>query len=475
MTDLLYRSARDLLAELAARRISARELLEAFATRNDGVHAELNAVVDTDLERASAEAARIDEARLRDAPLGALAGLPMTVKDGFDVAGMPAVCGVPDMVGRAKDCTDAHVVAAARGAGALVWGKTNVPARLSDFQSYNLVYGTTNNPYDRTRTPGGSCGGAAAALAAGITPLEIGSDLAGSLRHPASFCGVYALKPTWSTLSMRGQLSPVLGTYVERDLAVVGPMARTVGDLTLLWDVQHGGRPTTVAPAAGARVALWLDDPELLVADEVKQVIQDAADALRGQGITVQVSAPPIPVGELLDTYLALLAPIVMAESPDLVYQQLVAEAERAGGVDDASRYGFGAFARHATASYRTVWLAELARQEMKNALADWFADWDAILAPSSPVPPFTHRQEGAIADRVLEVDGRTEPYLRMVDWIALATATHLPALAAPVGRTSTGLPVGAQLIGRWNAEPQLFALAEALERAVGGFSPPTL
>jgi amidase len=404
-----------------------------------------------------------------------LAGLPMTVKDGFDVVGMPAVCGLPDMVGRAKDCADADVVAAARGAGAVVWGKTNVPARLSDFQSYNAVYGTTNNPYERTRTPGGSSGGSAAALAAGITPLEIGSDIAGSLRHPANFCGVYALKPTWSALSMHGQLSPVLGTYVERDLGVVGPMARTVGDLTLLWDLLRGGRPTISPPAAGARVALWLDDPELLLADEVRQVIQDAADALRGQGVTVAVSAPPVPVGHLLDTYLALLMPIVMADAPDPVYQQLVAETERTGGADEASRYGFEGIARHATASYRTVWRAELARQELKNALADWFTTWDAILAPISPVPPFTHRQEGAIADRVLEVDGRTEPYLRMVDWIALATATHLPALAAPVGRTSSGLPVGAQLIGRWNAESQLFALAEALERAVGGFSPPTL
>jgi amidase len=472
MTDLLYRSARELIAELAARRISARELLEAFASRNDALHTELNAVVDTDLERAGTEAARLDEARLRDAPLGVLAGLPMTVKDGFDVVGMPAVCGLPDMVGRAKDCTDADVVAAARGAGAVVWGKTNVPARLSDFQSYNAVYGTTNNPYDRGCTPGGSSGGSAAALAAGITPLEIGSDIAGSLRHPANFCGVYALKPTWSALSMHGQLSPVLGTYVERDLGVVGPMARTVGDLTLLWDLLRGGRPTTSAPAAGARVALWLDDLELLLADEVRQVIQDAADALRGQGVTVAVSAPPVPVGRLLDTYLALLMPIVMADAPDPVYQHLLAETERGGGAD---RYGFEAIARHATASYRAVWRAELARQELKNALADWFTTWDAILAPISPVPPFTHRQEGAIADRVLEVNGRTEPYLRMVDWIALATATHLPALAAPVGRTSSGLPVGAQLIGRWNAESQLFALAEALERAVGGFSPPTL
>jgi amidase len=192
MTEV-YATAREMLADLAAKRISARELLERHVARNAALHGKLNAVVASDLDRAWREAQAIDDARAKGMTLGALAGLPMTIKDGFDVEGMPATSGFPPFAARDRNCADAELVARSRGAGAIVWGKTNVPLFLSDFQSYNAIYGTTNNPYDVTRTPGGSSGGAAAALAVGITPLEIGSDIGGSLRPPANFCGVCSL------------------------------------------------------------------------------------------------------------------------------------------------------------------------------------------------------------------------------------------------------------------------------------------
>ncbi|HSM95973.1 MAG TPA: amidase family protein, partial [Rhizomicrobium sp.] len=253
----IYATARQMLSDLAAKKISARELLDLHVARNDALHGKLNAVIEKDLEHARAAAKSIDDARVHGAALGALAGLPMTIKDGFDVFGMPATSGARGFYGRAKNCQDADVVAAARKAEAIIWGKTNIPYMLGDIQSYNEIYGTTNNPYDVTKTPGGSSGGAAAALAAGITPLEIGSDIGGSLRHPANFCGVVSLKPTWGVLSLRGHIPPAPDEFTETDLGVVGPMARDVDDLRLLWNVLRGNDGAAEKPVKGSRIAVW--------------------------------------------------------------------------------------------------------------------------------------------------------------------------------------------------------------------------
>ena len=475
VTDLTYSSAVELLADLDARRLSARELLDVHVERHEQVHGEINAVVATDLERARADAAAVDEARVRGERLGQLAGLPMTIKDGFDVAGLPAVSGSPALVGRPKDCSDADVVASARRAGAVLWGKTNVPLMLEDWQSYNKVYGATNNPYDLTRTPGGSSGGAAAALAAGVTPLEIGSDIAGSLRIPANFCGVYALKPTFGVLSPRGSVPPGPDIHVDVDLLVAGPMARTAADLRLLWDVLCGRPSATPTEVTGARVALWLDEPEFVVSEQVRGGLLAAADALRGQGVAVEVTAP-VPAGELLDTYLALLFPILTSGLPDEVFARLLAErpAAEAALAAGTNRYGPEAFAVYGTAIYRDVAMAQVTRQRLKNRLAHWFASgWDAVLCPVAPMPAFAHQHDDTIALRVLEMDGGQVNYSRLFDWVALASALHAPAVAVPVVHTPEGVPVGVQLIGRWGEENRLLDFAAALERATGGFQPP--
>ncbi|HSZ74790.1 MAG TPA: amidase family protein, partial [Rhizomicrobium sp.] len=206
-----YATAREMLADLAAKRVSARELLDSHLARSDALHGKLNAIIEADIVRAMKDAAATDDARARGETLGPLAGLPMTIKDGFDVENMPATSGNPALANRPKDCADATMVARARKAGAVIWGKSNVSFMLGDIQSYNEIYGTTNNPYDVSRVPGGSSGGAATALAAGITPLEIGSDIGGSLRHPANFCGVVSLKPTLGVLPQRGLVPPLPG------------------------------------------------------------------------------------------------------------------------------------------------------------------------------------------------------------------------------------------------------------------------
>src|SRR5678815_4519495 len=225
MSDILKLDATDQLSALAARRVSALELLEASLSRQQQVHGRLNAVVATSLERAMEHARAIDERRAKGEAMGPLAGLPMTIKDTFDVVGMPASSGLEAL--RRRVAEDADVVGAARDAGAVIWGKTNVPVMAGDWQSFNGLYGTTNNPWDVTRTPGGSSGGAAAALAAGVTALEIGSDIGGSLRVPAGFCGVFSHKPTWGLVSQHGHVPPSPGSWSERDLNVVGPMARS--------------------------------------------------------------------------------------------------------------------------------------------------------------------------------------------------------------------------------------------------------
>lgn len=478
MTAVTQLPATALLDDLAAQRISARELLDAQVARHDAVHSTLNAVIAVDLERAYAAAAQVDDARARGESLGPLAGLPMTVKDGFDVEGLPAVAGNPLFADRPRDCIDADVVGTARKAGAVIWGKTNVPLMLGDFQSYNAVFGTTNNPHDLTRTPGGSSGGAAAALAAGVTALEIGSDIGGSLRHPANFCGVYALKPTWDTLSMRGHVPPLPDVWIPPDLSVAGPMARTAGDLRLLWDVLRGGPRSEPRDVGGMRIALWLDDPGFALSAEVRQVVEHAADGLRRRGAAVEIAAPPFAGGHLLDVYLGLLYPIIGARNlPDAAYAQLLEArpAAAAAVAAGAGRYSAEWQVTQITATYRGFAHNLVARQRLKDTLARWFTEWDAILAPVAPIPAFPHLHDGTLVDREIDVDGRAMPYLHLLDWIGLATALHTPALAAPVGRTAGGLPVGAQLIARWGAEDRLLDLADAVERDAGVLPAPVL
>jgi amidase len=464
-----------MLTDLAAKKISARELLDLHVARNDALKAKLNAVIETDLDHARAAAKSIDDARAHKAELGALAGLPMTIKDGLDVYGMPASSGARGFHGRRKDCNDADVVAAVRKQEAVIWGKTNVPYMLGDIQSYNEIYGTTNNPYDVTKTPGGSSGGAAAALAAGITPLEIGSDIGGSLRHPANFCGVVSLKPTWGVLSLRGHIPPAPDDYNEGDLGVVGPMARNVDDLRLLWTVLRGAQSAAV-PVKGARIAVWDQDDAYPLANEVKTAVGRAAEALSRQGIVIGNAKVPVSGAEITAPYMQTLAAVLGAGLPDDVYNAFAASNGEDRKTVARGEDGGAAFRLASTATYRDITRAKTIRQKQKDKLAAFFNDgYDAIVMPVTPITAFAHNQEGTFASRNIVVDGRSVPYGALLSWIGLATSLHLPALAVPAGRTADGMPVGVQIVGRWHNEDRLFDLAAALERELGGFEAPAL
>jgi amidase len=474
MTDV-YATAREMIADLKAKKVSARELLDLHLARNDKVAKAINAVIETDIPRAKKDAATIDEARVKGTALGRLAGLPMTIKDGFDVENMPAVAGNPVFKDRSKSCADATVVSATRKEGAVIWGKTNVPFMLSDIQSYNAIYGTTNNPYDTTRVPGGSSGGAAAALATGVTPLEIGSDIGGSLRHPANFCGVTSLKPTWGALSGRGHVPPAPEHYAEGDLGVFGPMARNVGDLKLLWSVLHGTPEQARRDIKGARVAIWNEETSWPLARDVREGTERAGAALAKSGAHVEHAKPDIDGVELMRFYLDILTAIIAAGLPATLLNSWEATRSRdreivaEGGPDAAA----ASYRLRATASHREILAANVKQQAHKDKLASFFERYDAIVMPISMVTAFPHQQEPSFQDRILDLDGKPTPYPDILNWISPATALHAPALAVQAGQTASGMPIGVQIVGPLNGEDRLFDFAAAVEEGLGGFKPP--
>src|SRR5262245_13744047 len=281
MDDVVFRPAVALAKALRAGELGSRELLEQHISRVERLNPRLNAVVAFDFERARRRADEADAARKRGTLLGPLHGLPMTIKDSLETEGLCTTCGVPEL-SKHVPARDAAPVARLRAAGAVVFGKTNTPTWTMDVQTYNPVYGATNNPWDTTRSPGGSSGGAAAAVAAGLTTLEMGSDIGGSIRNPAHYCGVYGHKPSWGIVPDRGHLPPPPGTLADTDIGVFGPIGRSADDLALLLEViagpaedqAVGWRLALPPPRRGAlgdyRVAAWLDDPACPVDDAVR-------------------------------------------------------------------------------------------------------------------------------------------------------------------------------------------------------------
>ena len=474
--DLTERDAVELMALLNARKVSAAELLKAHLARHEQTHARLNAVVAVDLERALEHAKAIDEQRARGETPGALAGLPMTVKDTFDIVGLPASSGLRHL--HQRQAEDATVVRAAKHAGAVIWGKTNVPVLAGDWQSFNSLYGVTNHPWDVSRTPGGSSGGAAAALAARVTPLEIGSDIGGSLRVPASFSGVFSHKPTWGLVSQRGHVPPSPGSWSERDLNVIGPMARSARDLRYLLSVFVGGPLAARAPAADlktAKIALWVEEPSFPLDGQVRAAIEAFADQLRDAGAEVTPIASPLHMPTVVSAYRTLLGAIIGEDMPPKAIRGLErlrpwAKWQVSRGAAPESN---AAMTLAYTATHREWMAADAVRNRLRAEIGSVFDRFDVILAPITPVTALPHDHRPFTRRSLPAADGGQLPYTAMLNWISLATALHLPATAIPVGLAADGLPVGAQLIGPLNGDGKTLALAQAIEENVRGFAPP--
>ena len=476
-----YRTATDLIGALAARQISARELLDAAIARIEALDEKINAVVVRDFDRARAAADAADVALGRGERLPLL-GLPMTVKEQFSIAGLPTTWGHPKFRGWQPQ-VDAVVVQRLKAAGAIILGKTNVPVNLADWQSYNDVYGTTNNPYNHGRTPGGSSGGSASALAAGFVPLELGSDIGGSLRAPAHFCGVFSHKPTLDLVPQRGSGPPQTPAIpVRGDLAVIGPMARSAADLAAELSVIAG--PDELMEGVGYKLALppprreKLADYRVLVIDQhplcptassVRAALNDLADRLSKTGCTVLRESPKLPDLALTSrVYRGLLAAFFTADLPADVRARVEAEAS-ALPADDQSLAASGL--RGVTISH-----AEWIRQSRirGGVRARWqalFQDVDVVLCPPMPTQAFPH-DHSPRNERNLEVDGTKIPYNDQSVWAGIAILTGLPSTTMPIAQRD-GLPIGMQITGGYLEDRTTIAFAGLVEREFGGFKPP--
>jgi amidase len=486
MDELSYRSASECLGLLRSSEVSSLELVDACIARIDALNPELNAVVAKDYERARMSARVADDARSRGEDLGALHGLPMTIKDSLETAGLVTTSGAPQLRDHVPK-EDAVAVQRALDAGAIVLGKTNLPLYAGDWQTFNAVYGRTNNPWDVTRTVGGSSGGAAASLAAGFVPLEIGSDIGGSIRTPANYCGVYGHKPSHGIVPGRGHIPGPPGTKSEPDLAVVGPLARTAGDLRLALDVIAG--PDTLVrdgwalelpePRAGQlkdfRVAYWLDDPLCPIDSKVRGELETTIEALRPHVKLVDIGTP-LQLERIVPIYLRLLMGVIGGDMPKplrvltrmlLPYYKL---AERMGIQTDliAKNAARGMHMSHADWNR-----ANEGRTRLRWQCHELFKDIDVLLTPVGPVTAFPHQTGGNHLSRRIIVNGQKRPYMDHVSWIALATTAYLPATSAPVGVTPDGLPVNIQVIGPYLGDKTTIRFAELLTNIRGGFHPP--
>ena len=483
-SGLEYRTGQALVAALAARQVSAVELTNHAIARIEALDGRINAVVVRDFERARAAAAEADKA-LAAGERRPLLGVPMTVKESFNVAGLPTTWGFP----RGKDWRpkeDALIVARVKAAGAIILGKTNVPIALADWQSYNEVYGTTNNPWDLGRTPGGSSGGSAASLAAGYTSLDLGSDIGGSLRVPAHYCGVFAHKPSQALVPGRGQTPPgVPPIPFEVDLAVVGPMARSAADLAMLLDIIAGPDemvsttyrlalpPARHEDLKGFRVLVLDEHPLVPTAAAVRSAVGRLADRLGKAGVNVARSSPLLPdmtvSGRL---YVQLLYSFFSADMPIESYRSL---QERAAALPASDTSLAATRLRAITLTRRDEVLGQRIRTGLAQQWRQLFREIDLVICPAMPTPAFPH-DHGPRPARRLQIDDKDVPYDDQVLWPGVATLPGLPATAIPIERTETGLPVGVQVIGPFLEDRTPLAFAKLYEREFGGFvAPPPL
>ena len=466
-------------AALRRGQVGSVELLKAYLERVDRFNPALNALVVDDRKAALARARAADRALAKGEVWGPLHGLPMTVKESFDLAGQPTTWGNLPRKGHVAE-RDALAVQRLKAAGAVVFGKSNVPLNLADFQSYNAVYGTTNNPWDLTRGPGGSSGGSAAMVAAGLSALEYGSDIGGSIRNPAAYCGVYGHKSTWCIVPKRGHtLAPNPGA--EADLSVIGPLARSAADLALALKLTVGADelsargthyrlPAPPKSVKGLRVAVWLDEPALApVDDSVKQRIEAAARALAKAGAKVDFKARPAfdPL-QAHRVYLMLLQSNLAARRTDFA-QLLAARAKLRD--DDQSDQAMAL--RASTASFKEVFDANQQREQLRWAWHDFFGRHDLMLMPITATAAFPHDQSEPMPVRTMRINGADHPYFAQLFWAGLATAPFLPSTIAPVGLTDAGLPVGMQIVGPEFADLHTIWLAGELAKLIGGYQPP--
>jgi amidase len=480
MIDPHFRSAKQLASDIRRRKLGCLEVLDLYLARMERLNGKLNAIVVTDVDGARRRARQADAALRRGKPWGPFHGVPMTIKESYDVAGMPTTWGLPALKDNVAP-RNALAVDRLLAAGVVLFGKTNVPAWLADYQSYNDVYGTTNNPWDLARSPGGSSGGSAVALAAGLTGLEAGSDIGSSIRNPAHYCGVFGHKPTFGIVPPRGQALP--GRVAQGDISVIGPMARSAEDLAIGLSVMAGPdeidgaglRLALPAPRRKAlrefKVAVMLDDPAAEVDREVQARLQALADFRGKRKVKVSLTArPAFDTAEAHRTYIFLLRAATAGRQTAEEFSRN-AEITRGLAPDDQRYYAWTMRAN--TASHRDWLAANETRHKMRWRWAEFFREWDLLLCPVASSAAFPHDHAGERHERMITVNGKRVPCVDQLFWAGYGGMAYLPATVAPAGLTPAGLPVGVQIIGPQYGDRTCIEFARLLEREFQAFVPP--
>ena len=476
--DLHVKSAADIARLIRGRKISAAEALEHFLARVDRYNPRLNAIIWRDAARARERARAADDALAKGEIWGPLHGVPMTIKESYNVAGSPTTWGDPKLRDNVT-AESALAVQRLEKAGVVLFGKTNVPLMLADHQSYNDIYGTTNNPWDVSRSPGGSSGGSAAALAAGLTGIEAGSDIGGSIRIPAHYCGVFGLKPTWGVVAPQGQALP--GSNAYADISVIGPMVRSADDLEIALDVMAGPDEIDGAawkvdlPACGAaslrdlRVAVKLNDANGDVDSEYVDKLQALADALAQRGAVVKEIAPEVDTARLHEIFILLLRAATSVRTAEADIERWRDAAAQMAGAEPYLDFTV----RGSALSHRDWLKLNNERHGLRRVFAAFFRDWDILLCPAavSAAPPHDHA--GERWQRKIAVNGRTVPWTNNLFWSGYPGLVYLPSTVGPAGVLESGLPVGYQAIAASGRDRTAIAFSRFVEEEIGGFAPP--
>jgi amidase len=482
MTDILYRSAFELAEDIKTGKLKSADVLEYFLARVEKHNPQLNAVVALDVDRARARAAEADAAAESGEDWGPLHGVPLTIKDALCTEGLVTVGGIPECRDNVPK-TNALAVQRYVDAGAIIFGKTNVPFMSSDLQSFNEVYGTTNNPWNTERTCGGSSGGAGAAVAAGLTPLELGSDIGGSIRTPSHFNGVFGHKTSYGIVSQRGHLPPGETTISETDLSVVGPIGTNATDLEKALDLLVAPNPEEqkayrieLPPARTAdpkklRVAVWSDAAFCPVDTEIRDAIEAAGDSLEQAGALVDRHARPrVDPEDNQVNYAIMLMAAMGPGMPEPVYDMMKDAVENSDPADNSLPT---LQARGIAASHRE-WARQMEkRQHIRREWADFFQDYDVLLCPVAFVTAFPHDHNPDMHSRTLTVNGDERPYLDVLGWAGLTLNALLPVTTVPVGLSSEGLPIGVQVVADYLEDKTALAAAKMLEQHHRGFKSP--
>lgn len=491
MSDLNFLPAREIAQTIKERRVSSTEILEACLTQISKHNPKLNAICTLDEERARQKAKEADEAIAIGENWGPLHGVPITIKDIFETARLRTTAGYKPLKNYIPE-RDATAVARLRGAGAIIFAKTNPAELAGDYQSSNDIFGRANNPWNLHCTAGGSSGGSAAAVAAGFSPLDLGDDIAGSIRQPAHFCGIFGLKPTDRRVSTAGHIPEVPGMpKCIRQMLTVGPLARCIEDLQLSFSLIAGADPrqpeippvpldrATQKSLQNLRLA-WMDGwKEVPVASEIKNAMETVATQLSDAGVRVEPWMPPsFNLEETLKLYYRIAAlnlvysqPInfdAASKSLPLLFREMTRgdkELRKIGNLGDALPELFNPTLKR--------YFEALTDRDRLTARMDLDLElWDAWLCPVAVTTAFTHRSKGA----AIEVDGRQIPYmLANGAYTAPFSLTGHPVVAIPVGQTKAGLPVGMQIVGKRWKEMELLAIAQQISEIVGNFQRPSM